>query len=111
MANKQSMIQVAGTTYRIQAGMDRHWVFRISDDRMLGAFQHRAGLRVVESEVAPESLLDVAKAALRMGRLPWTRAELPSRAAVQRADHATRARTRSTARAFRNLLMVLWPNT
>lgn len=111
MANKQSMIQVAGTTYRIQAGTDRHWVFRICDDRMLGAFQHRAGLRVVESEVEPERLLDVAKAALRMGRLPWTRAELRSRAAVQRADHAARARPRSTGRALTNLLMVLWPST
>jgi hypothetical protein len=69
------MIQVAGTTYRIQAGAERHLVFRISDDRMLGAFQHRAGLRVLESEDDPERLLAVAKAALRMGRLPWTRPE------------------------------------
>lgn len=111
MANKQSMIQVAGTTYRIQAGTERHLVFRLSDDRMLGAFQHRAGLRVLESEVDPERLLEVANAALRMGRLPWTRSERPSRATGQRADHTPRARPRSTARALTNLLMVLWPST
>lgn len=70
MATKQCMIQVAGTTYRIQTESTRHLVFRVMDDRNVGVFEHRPALRVLESEIAPVELREVAKAALRSGRLP-----------------------------------------
>jgi hypothetical protein len=111
MANTQCMIQVAGTTYRIQAQHARYLVFRLSDDRKVGAFQHRPALRVLESAIAPVDLLEVAKAALRTGRLPWARAELSREQAAQRRDYATPMRPRSAARTWASLLVVLWPST
>lgn len=108
MANKQCMIQVAGTTYRIQAGHVRHRVFRLRDDRKVGTFQHRPSLRVLESEIAPTELLKVAQAALRMGRLPWGTDSLRQPVA-QRLDSAVPTRRRSAARTLASLLVVLWP--
>ena len=110
MANKQWMIHVAGATYRIQTEMERHLVFRISDDRKLGAFQHQPALCILESEVEPARLLEVAKVAQRTGRLPWTRADLPRQPTVQRPNFAMQTRRRRTARALTSLLMVLWPS-
>lgn len=72
MANKQCMIQVAGTTYRIQSGRERSQVFRVGDDRMVGAFRYRPTLQVLESEITAEQLIEIARAALRAARLPWT---------------------------------------
>jgi hypothetical protein len=110
MATKQCMIQVAGTTYRIQAEYARHVVFRLSDDRNVGAFEHRPALRVLASDIAPAELLDVARAALRTGRLPWARADQSHERTVQRRDHAARTRRRSATRTLASLLAVLWPS-
>jgi hypothetical protein len=89
MANKRGMIQVAGTTYRIQPAFEYHEVIRISDDRKVGAFQHRPALRVLEAEIAAADLLHVARAALRSGRLPWAQADL-SLAPIQPGSDARR---------------------
>jgi hypothetical protein len=74
MASKHCMIQVSGTTYRIRSEPDRHHVFRITDDRRVGVFEHRPSLRVLESDVPAEQLLEIARAAVRCARLPWTNA-------------------------------------
>jgi len=109
MANKQSMILVAGTTYRIQAVCEHHEVIRISDNRKVGAFQHRPALRVLEGEIAAIDLLEVAKTALRTGRLPWARPDLSREPTGQRRDAAP-TRRRSAARTLASLLVVLWPS-
>lgn len=72
MANKQCMIQVAGMTYRIQSGRERSQVFRLGDDRMVGAFRYGPTLQILESEITVEQLVEIARAALRTARLPWT---------------------------------------
>lgn len=115
MANKRSMLQVAGTTYRIQAETDRFLVVRIRDDRNLGAFQHQPALRILESEGDPAQLLAVARAALQTGRLPWNCAMRTRAAGVQqrddaKRDDATSLRPRSVMRTWASLLIVLWPN-
>ena len=110
MTTKQCMIQVAGTTYRIEAESARHLVFRLSDDRNVGAFEHRPALRVLESEIAPVHLLEVAKAALRAGRLPWVRADQPRQQTVPERDYAAPTRRRSAARTLASLVVVLWPS-
>ena len=107
MANKQYMIQVLGTTYRIQAEHGHHQVFRVSDDRNLGAFQHQPALRVLVSEIAPEQLLDVARAALRTARLPWAQTALSHKTIDQRADSAERMRRGSAAQTLASLLVLL----
>lgn len=104
------MIQVAGTTYRIQVASDRHVVFRIQDDRKLGAFEHQPALRILVSEVEPGQLLEVAKSALQTGRLPWNRANRAGQPSIQRPDYAAPQQRRSTARTLTSLLMVLWPS-
>lgn len=110
MAKTQCMIQVAGTTYRIQAEHQRHRVFRVSDDRNIGAFRHRPALRVVESEIAPWELLEVAKAALRSGRLPWAHADLSRQRNAQRHDETEPTRRSRAAQTLASLLGVLWPS-
>jgi hypothetical protein len=110
MATKQCMIQVAGTTYRIQTEPTRHLVFRLSDDRNVGAFEHRPALRVLESEIASVQLLEVAKAALRTGRLPWARADQSPQLTVQERDYAAPTRRGSAVRTLSSFLVMLWPS-
>lgn len=100
MASKHCMIQVSGTTYRIRSELDRHQVFRVWDDRRVGVFEHRPSLRVLESTVAAEQLLEVARVALRAARLPWTNA------AEQIHTNARPGNVRTLA----SLLVVLWPS-
>jgi len=68
---KRGMVQVSGTTYRIVERALFSEVFRISDNRRIGAFRHEPALEVMESEIPLEALLDVARHALRSARLSW----------------------------------------
>jgi hypothetical protein len=102
MATQQSMIQVSGTTYRVRSRGDLHQVFRVSDDRCLGIFEHRPVLRVLESESAPEQLLEVARAALRSARLPWLPARRPGA-----SNGITSERRARPSRALAALLFAL----
>jgi hypothetical protein len=70
MATHLGMIQVSGTTYRLTADRHLNHVFRIRDDRRVGSFTNEPSLEVTDTVIGSE-LLDVAKAALRMGRLEW----------------------------------------
>lgn len=106
MASQQSMIQISGTTYRIRSERDLHQVFRVSDDRSLGIFEHRPVLRVLESEIAPEQLLEVARAALRSARLPWLHPRHP-----KASNGVTVKRRTRPPRALAALLFALWPST
>lgn len=85
-------------------------MFRVSDDRNVGAFEHRPALRVLESEIASVELLEVAKAALRAGRLPWPRADQSRRESARARDYAVPTRRTSEARTLASLLLVLWPS-
>lgn len=71
MATNKGMIQVSGTTYRIASVAEQHEVIRVRDDLRVGVFEHWPLLRIVTSEISPAELMDVAKVALRTGRLPW----------------------------------------
>ena len=85
-------------------------MFRLSDDRSIGAFRHRPALRVLEGDVAPGELLEVAKAALRSGRLPWAHADLSQQRQTQRPDYPEPTRRSSAAQILASLLVVLWPS-
>jgi hypothetical protein len=65
------MVQVSGTTYRIVERALFNEVFRITDNRRIGAFRHGPALEVMESEIPREALLVVARHALRNARLSW----------------------------------------
>lgn len=70
MATHLGMIQVSGTTYRIVADSELNHVFRVRDDRRVGAFRHRPSLEINDSAIGAE-LRQVALVALRAGRLEW----------------------------------------
>ena len=110
MANHRSMIQIAGTTYRIQAAAQHHEVIRVRDDSRVGAFRHRPALRVVESSIDTVELLEVAKAALRAGRLPWSRTNRSGGVSPPGAGYSVSTRRGRQARTLASLLAVLWPS-
>ena len=103
------MIQVSGTTYRIQSWREQTQVFRLIDDRLVGAFLHRPSLRVIESELAHEQMLEIARAALRAARLPWSDPGLIARASTA-SPEAIGKRRKRPARTLPSLLVLLWPS-
>jgi hypothetical protein len=109
MASKHSMIQVSGTTYRIRSELNRHQVFRLCDDREVGVFEHRPGLRVLASDIEREQLLEVARAALRAARLPWESAERAPRSSRSERRVTPKPRARAS-RTWASLLVMLWPS-
>jgi hypothetical protein len=71
VGSNKGMVQVSGQTYRIVERALLNEVVRLSDDRLVGMFRHERALEVVKCEIPPEALLEVARHALRMGRLNW----------------------------------------
>jgi len=110
MSHQRCMIQVSGTTYRIQAQRDHARVFRVVDDRFVGTFQHRPSLRVIETDVAHEQMLEIARTALRAARLPWSDRVLTPRASTASPAGAVWARRKRPARTLASLLVLLWPS-
>jgi hypothetical protein len=96
------MVQVSGTTYRIEARPSAHAVVRILDDRCVGFFTSSPKLAVLRSELAGEELSEVARTALRAGLLPWS----PRASAGARRN--IRAPQRDTGIVSR-LLLLVWP--
>jgi len=58
-------------TYRVVARAEFHDVFRLLDDRYVGTFQHEPELEVISLEIPGESLLELARQAVRSARLSW----------------------------------------
>jgi hypothetical protein len=71
VGTNKGMVQVSGQTYRIVERALLNEVVRLSDDRLVGMFRHEPVLEVVNCEIPPEALLEVARHARRMGRLNW----------------------------------------
>jgi hypothetical protein len=71
VTSSNGMVQVSGATYRIVQRGRLHEVICVLDDLPVGTFRHRPTLRVVESRIPPERLLDIARQALRSARLAW----------------------------------------
>lgn len=105
MAKRQYVIQVLGTTYRIHTELDCHHVFRVRDDRRVGMFEHQPTLRVVQSEIDAEHLLEVARAASRAALLPWPDFDRPR--APSRHDQTASARPATVSRGLTRLLVEL----
>jgi len=100
------MVQVGGRTYRVVARAQLHDVFRLLDDSYVGTFRHVPCLRIVRHDIPYESLLGVARQAVRSARLTWSPKKTKRYAAV--APHVwglVRARWVALTAAFaRNLL-------
>jgi hypothetical protein len=75
VSTSKGMVQVLGITYRIVVSADAHHVVRILDDRLVGAFRVRSGLKVVSSDIDFDTLLRVAQTAARTGKVDWPAAE------------------------------------
>ena len=70
----RGMVQVAQTTYRIvSVGRFRYDAVRILDDRIVGTFVTDPKLEVVRCEIGLAPMTEVARAAIRLGRVSWTR--------------------------------------
>lgn len=67
--SSKGMVQVFGRTYRIVQTEHGHDVVRLLDDCRVGSFRCDPKLYVVDSRVAPELLLQVAREALRSSRI------------------------------------------
>lgn len=79
MSTSRGMVQVLGITYRIIVSADVHHIVRILDDRLVGAFRVRSGLKVVSSDFDFDTLMRVAQTAARTGKVDWPAAEPGSR--------------------------------
>ena len=106
MASIRGMVQVSGTTYRIEARPSAHAVVRILDDRCVGFFTSSPKLAVLTSELAGEELSEVARTALRAGLLPWS--PRPRASAGARRNLRAPRRDRAIGIVSRVLLLV-WP--
>lgn len=107
MTRRQGMVQVSGTTYRVETRRERHEVVRIIDDRRVGAFAHDPGFRIIRSEISHDELLKIARIALRAARLPWRHAG--TKAAHARACQPAQPSLAYAVQAVASLLLVLWP--
>jgi hypothetical protein len=106
MARIRGMVQVSGTTYRIETLANQHAVVRIRDHRRIGAFASSPKLMVLESEVAHHELANVATAAALAGLLPWsTERAAPVTAPSRRAAGSGRRTVAGVSR----FLLLLWP--
>lgn len=75
MATSKGMVQVLGITYRIMVSVDTHQVVRILDDRLVGAFKVGPAFEVTSHEIGFDALLEIARAAARVGKVDWPRLE------------------------------------
>ena len=82
MATCKGMVVVSGVTYRINESRGGYEVIRLMDDRRLGRFGAGAALDELHG-VAPETIVAVARAALREGRVQWVQAVAPARLHVR----------------------------
>lgn len=73
MVTSKGMISVAGHTYRLVERSDVHVVVRVLDDQPVGTFRHQPELAIIESSIGALALRTVAQAALRAGKLRWSR--------------------------------------
>src|SRR5690606_6243532 len=72
MPCSMGMLQVFGTTYRIERCGDEYGIVRLLDDVAIGSFRAAGGPIVVVSSGESESLVErIARAAVRHGRTLW----------------------------------------
>ena len=77
----KGMVQVAGTTFRIErAGPSRYDVIRINDDVRVGSFQ-TAPVKVLVHHVDYELMRSIALAAVHEGKISWVH-RLPFRSVL-----------------------------
>ena len=100
------MIQVSGETYRLESFARAYRVIRVADDRWIGAFTLEPALRVLESEIAHDELMQVARAALRAARLPWTGKRARAEASTKPASHIWSV---GSLQGIAHVLLGLWP--
>jgi hypothetical protein len=77
----KGMVQVAGTTFRIErVGTGRYDVIRIVDDTRVGTFQ-TAPVKVLAHHVDYELMREIALAAVHEGKTSWVH-RLPFRSVL-----------------------------
>ena len=77
----KGMVQVAGTTFRIErVAPSRYDVIRIVDDERVGTFQ-TAPVKVLDHSVDYELVRDIALAAVHEGKISWVH-RLPFRSVL-----------------------------
>jgi hypothetical protein len=72
MQATRGMVLVNGATYRIARLGDRHYeVVRVHDDTRVGTFRTGPRLEVFAEKIDGETMLLVARAAVRQARTSW----------------------------------------
>lgn len=104
------MVQVDGTTYRVVGRAQFHDVFRLLDDACVGTFRHEPCLQIVRHEIPYESLLEVARQAMRSARLSWSPRKTSAYGVAAQGmwSHVGAGCAELTATLARNLLAVRW---
>jgi hypothetical protein len=78
MQRIKGMVEVEGTTFRIERVEDSVYeVIRLRDDVNVGAFPTSPIVSVVRSHLEPALTQTIARAAIRGGKVSWSR-RLPS---------------------------------
>lgn len=72
MHTVKGMVLVAGSTYRIvRVGSGNYQVVRILDDKVVGTFQSFPRVEVTSSDIDPNLLLEIARAAVQGAKTSW----------------------------------------
>ena len=74
MQRIKGMVKVNGTTFRIERiALCIYDVIRIRDDVNIGAFQTHPVVSIVRTTLDPAIMRSIARAAVRAGKVSWTR--------------------------------------
>ena len=77
----KGMVQVGGTTYRIERlNSGAYHVVRIADDTRVGTFQSVPRLLVTSTHIEPALMHEIAQSAVRAGKTSWVgRLDIPEK--------------------------------
>lgn len=81
MQTVKGMVQVGGTTYRIERlNAGDYLVVRITDDARVGTFQSTPRLLVTSTHIEPTLMYEIAQSAIRAAKTSWSgRLNLPDK--------------------------------